>query len=184
MVTENLNINSKILVSATGQKIIASHFEAWYKRTLLMSAWAWHGNACAVQLCYTQAYQETSKFQVANRAYHHSATQECGPPGREARRCSPSPEGECQAGKASAWAGRSAARKPPAVPAVPRLRCPARRTARRTPMGRKSQRGGLAAPGQPDTPRRGRGRSDSPGSAPQGSCQATPRRPGSPGSLC
>lgn len=43
-----------------------------------------------------EAYRGSSKFQVAGPAYHHSATQECVPPAREARRCSPSPEGECQ----------------------------------------------------------------------------------------
>lgn len=124
--------------------------------------------------------REPLKFRVANPAYHHSATQECGPPGRRhaaAARARRGPPGKARC------LGLAAAARPdasPRSPAVPRLRGPAART-----DGRLRAAGASAEawrrPPNPTHLGGARGQGDSPGRAPQGSRPWRPRRPGPPG---
>lgn len=127
--------------------------------------------------------REPLKFRVANLAYHHSATQECGPPGRRHAAAARARRGPPGKARCLGRRGRSCCRPPgrlPAVPAVPWLRGPAART-----DGRLRAAGASAeAWRRPPSPTHlggARGQGDSPGRAPQGSRPGRPRRPEPPG---
>lgn len=178
MVTENLDINSKHWwVQLTKNHRIT--FRGLVQKSTFGKcmglAWKYlHRSA----LPHQRPTREPLKFRVANLAYHHSATQECGPPGRRHATAARARRGTTRKGpvpRPPRPPGR-----PPAVPGRPRLRGPAARTDRRLSAAGASAEA-WRRPSSPTHLGGARGQGDSPGRAPQGSRPGRPRRPGFPG---